>query len=108
MKLNRFDILRQIKQYAWPVKGSIAALILTSAAAIPVSLVSPVFFQILLDEVMTQYNIESFSTVVLGLLSVYLMRFILDGSALFFGNRLLNTFTFSLRKDCLLYTSRCV
>ena len=101
MKLNRFDILRQIKQYAWPVKGSIAALILTSAAAIPVSLVSPVFFQILLDEVMTQYNIESFSTVVLGLLSVYLMRFILDGSALFFGNRLLNTFTFSLRKDVL-------
>lgn len=101
MKLNRFDILRQIKQYAWPVKGSIAALILTSAAAIPVSLVSPVFFQILLDEVMTQYKIESFSTVVLGLLSVYLMRFILDGSALFFGNRLLNTFTFSLRKDVL-------
>lgn len=101
MKLNRFAILRQIKQYAWPVKGSIAALILTSAAAIPVSLVSPVFFQILLDEVMTQYNIESFSTVVLGLLSVYLMRFILDGSALFFGNRLLNTFTFSLRKDVL-------
>lgn len=101
MKLNRFDILRQIKQYAWPVKGSIAALILTSAAAIPVSLVSPVFFQILLDEVMTQYKIESFSTVVLGLLSVYLMRFILDGAALFFGNRLLNTFTFSLRKDVL-------
>ena len=99
MKINRISVLRQIKGYALPLKGPILMLVLISAAAIPVALISPRFFQILLDDVLAKKSMEQFGVVVFGLLGVYLIRFILDGGNLFFGNRLLNTFTLKLRSD---------
>lgn len=101
MKINRVSVLKQIKKYVVSVKWSVFTLVLTSALAIPTALISPRFFQILIDEVMAQNNMSRFYIVVLGLLGVYLLRFILDGSSLYFGNRLLNHFTFHLRKDIL-------
>ncbi len=101
MKINRVSVLKQIKKYVVSVKWSVFALVLTSALAIPTALISPRFFQILIDEVMAQNNMSRFYIVVLGLLGVYLLRFIWDGSSLYFGNRLLNHFTFHLRKDIL-------
>ena len=101
MKINRVSVLKQIKKYVVSVKWSVFTLVLTSALAIPTALISPRFFQILIDEVMAQNNMSRFYIVVLGLLGVYLLRFIWDGSSLYFGNRLLNHFTFHLRKDIL-------
>ena len=99
MKINRLSVLKQIHPYALPLKGSILMLILISAAAIPVTLISPRFFQILIDEVLAKQSMEKFWIVALGLMSVYAIRFILDGGNLFFGNRLLNNFTLKLRSD---------
>jgi len=74
-------------------------LILISIAAIPVALISPHFFQILIDDVLGKRRTEEFTVVVFGLLGLYAARFILDGGNLFFGNRLLNKFTLKLRTD---------
>jgi len=101
MKINRFTVLNQIKKYMKPVKGSAFMLIASSMLSIPVSLISPRLFQILVDEVMTPKNFNQFYIVAIGLFFVYVLRFIADGSVLFFGNRVLNTFTFNLRKDVL-------
>lgn len=101
MKIGRMFVLKQMKSYTKSVKGSVAALFIISAFAIPVTLISPRFFQILIDEVMEQRDMSKFTVVVLGLLMVYLLRFLLDGASLFFGNRVLNRFTYNLRKDIL-------
>jgi len=74
-------------------------LILISAALIPVSLISPRFFQILIDDVLIVRSMDRFWVVVLGFIGVYIARFILDGGNLFFSNRLLNKFTLKLRSD---------
>lgn len=101
MKISRLSVLKQMKSYTKSVKGSVAALFIISAFAIPVTLIPPRFFQILIDEVMEQRDMSKFTVVVLGLLMVYLLRFLLDGASLFFGNRVLNRFTYNLRKDVL-------
>ena len=74
-------------------------MLLCSAAAVPVSLVNPVFFQILIDDVMRERQIAVFYQVVVGLLAVYLCRLLLGAVELGVSNRLLNRFTLSLRTD---------
>lgn len=99
MKTSRVTVLKQIKRYVMQQKGSALALIVISAITIPVALAPPRFFQILIDRVFTEHNSAMFWVVVIGLLSVYIARFLLDGGNLFFGNRLLNRFSFNLRMD---------
>lgn len=96
---NRINVLKQIKNYALPLKGSIIMLILISAVIIPVSLISPRFFQILIDDVLVVRNMDRFGIVVFGFIGVYVARFILEGGNLLFSNRLLNGFTLKLRSD---------
>lgn len=95
----RLYVLKNIKKYTAIVKGSIVGLIVVSLMSVPISLISPKFFQILVDEVMWGRKIESFGIVALGLLSVYLLRFVCDGMSLYLSNRILNIFTFNMRKD---------
>lgn len=52
MRLGRWEIFRRIKPYARESRWLIVVMLLCSAAAVPVSLVNPVFFQILIDDVM--------------------------------------------------------
>ena len=99
MKILRIEVLKRIKPYALPLKWNILAVVLISALAMPVALISPRFFQILIDEVLAKRNMDQFRIVAAGLLGVYVIRFILDGGSLFFGNRLLNGFTLRLRAD---------
>ncbi len=91
MKISRIQIMKEIKSYTRPQMFPIIVLIISAAFALPVSLISPKFFQILIA--------ERFFVVVAGLLGVYLCRFLLDGVNLIFKNRLLNSFTLSLRND---------
>ena len=46
MRLGRWEIFRRIKPYARESRWLIVVMLLCSAAAVPVSLVNPVFFQI--------------------------------------------------------------
>lgn len=95
----RLYVLKNIKKYTAIVKGSIVGLIVVSLMSVPISLISPKFFQILVDEVMWGRKTESFSIVASGLLSVYLLRFVCDGISLYLSNRVLNIFTYNMRKD---------
>ncbi|HAN21169.1 MAG TPA: hypothetical protein DCP51_05775 [Clostridiales bacterium] len=97
MKINRFNVLKNFKEYLSPFKFSIIILIITATLAIPVSLISPKMFQILLDEVIYNSKTELLTYVILGLLIVYIFRLILDSLNLHFGNKLLNGFTYKLR-----------
>lgn len=80
-------------------KGSIIGLILISLTTIPISLISPKFFQILLDDVMRYGKDDQFIIVTVGLMGVYLLRFVTDGISLCLGNRILNKFTYEIRND---------
>lgn len=95
----RLYVLKKIKKYTAMVKGSVIGLTITSLLVLPISLMSPKFFQILIDEVMWEGKLERFGIVVLGLILVYLLRFICDGLSLVFGNKILNTFTYNIRRD---------
>lgn len=95
----RWKVLKNIRPYTAMVKGPILGLLIASLLLIPVTLISPRFFQLLIDEVMHEGQMDKFKIVVLGLLSVYAIRFICDGASLIFGNKVLNTFTYHLRKD---------
>ncbi len=99
MRLGRLEIFRRIKPYTRECRWLIVMMLLCSAAAIPLSLINPVFFQILVDDVMREKQIAVFYQVVLGLVAVYLCRLLLDAASLGVSNQLLNRFSLSLRTD---------
>ena len=96
---KRTEVLKHIKKYTAEMKLSVAALVIVSLLAIPAMMISPRFFQSIVDEVIVNQRFEMFKYAVLGLLLVYIIRFALDGLNLYFSNKLLNKFTFSIRLD---------
>lgn len=95
----RLYVLKRIGKYTAMVKGHIIGLIIVALLALPISFISPKFFQILVDDVMGKSNLDKFWIVVIGLLFVYAIRFISDGLSLYFRNKILNTFTYNIRSD---------
>ena len=95
----RLHVLKNIRKYISKIKGSIIGLILISLMTVPISLISPKFFQILIDDVMWEKKIGRLGTVIIGLIAVFILRFICDGISLNLSNRVLNTFTYNIRKD---------
>ena len=95
----RLYVLRSIRKYMAMVKGSIIGLLIVTILILPVPLISPKFFQILIDQVMRQNRSDLFIVVVLGLLLTYGWRLICDGLSLAFSNQILNTFTYHIRHD---------
>ena len=96
---QRLYVLRNIKRYLYPIRWSVTVLVILSLLSLPISLISPKFFQVLVDEVMYQKNGSIFWTVVLGMLSIFVLRLILDSVSLKLNNRIHNSFIFQLRKD---------
>ena len=98
LNLKRTTVLRNLLPYTKPVRYSAVGLGILSLLGIPVGLISPRFFQILVDEVLTAGETNKFVLVVVGLISVYLIRLLFDSLGLYFGNRLSNNFSLPLRK----------
>jgi ABC-type bacteriocin/lantibiotic exporter with double-glycine peptidase domain len=98
MLTNRWKILCRLQGYLRESRGSVIVLFATAVLAVPVSLISPRFFQILIDDVMVAGQTEKLMIVILGLYGVYLLRLALDSAGLFCGNRLLNRLTYGLRQ----------
>ena len=96
---TRLFVLKNIKKYTKDIKCSIIGLILVSLLAIPITLISPRFFQILVDDVMCNGENKKMIIVIVGLFSVYLLRVVNDGISLILENRILNKFTYSIRQD---------
>ena len=95
---QRLYVLRNIKQYIHPIRWSITALVILSLISLPISLISPRFFQMLVDEVMYQKNGSIFWAVVLGMLSIFILRLILDSISLKLNNQVHNSFVYQLRE----------
>ena len=95
---QRLYVLRNIKQYVYPIRWSVTALVILSLISLPISLISPRFFQLLVDEVMYQKKGSLFLVVVLGMLSIFVLRLILDSVSLKLNNQVHNSFVYQLRK----------
>ena len=95
---QRLYVLKNIKQYLYSIRWSVTALVIFSLLSLPISLISPKFFQLLVDEVMYQKNGSMFWIVVLGMLSVFILRLVIDSISLRLNNRVHNSFVYQLRK----------
>lgn len=95
---QRLYLLKNIKQYIYPIKWSVILLVVLSLISLPINLISPIFFQILVDEVMYQKKESLFKIVVLGMLCVFVFRIILDSVLLKLNNQVHNFFVYQLRK----------
>ena len=95
---QRLYVLKNIKQYVYPIRWSVTALVILSLISLPISLISPRFFQLLVDEVMYQKKGSLFWVVVLGMLSIFVLRLILDSVSLKLNNQVHNSFVYQLRK----------
>ena len=96
---QRLYVLKNIKGYIYHVRWLVIGLIVLNLISIPISLISPKIFQILVDEVMYKRDGQKFWIVVVGMLGAFLIRTIIDGLSLKMNNCIHNSFVFRLRKD---------
>ena len=76
-------------------------LVVMNIISIPIVIISPKLFQILVDDVMKSEEISKIVWVFIGLLLVYVLRFIIDGANLYCNNKMINSFTVSIRRELL-------
>lgn len=98
---TRLKVFKQTKRYVYKSIFSWILLTVCCIASIPVSLISPKMFQILVDDVVAQRKRGMLLFVVCGLLVTYFLRLIIDGVKLYFDNKLLNYFTYNIRTELL-------
>lgn len=96
---QRLYVIKKISRYLYQIKWEIIGLILLSLAILPINLVSPRFFQILVDKVMHQKEISKFGIIVLGMLSIFVLKYLLGRVSLELNNRVYNLFIYRLRSD---------
>lgn len=96
---TRISILKRISKYAKESRIEIILMLFLNIVSIPVSFINPYLFSVLIDNVMGMRQINLFKYVCYGLLGVFVARFIIDLIKLICSNKLLNRFTFILRKD---------
>lgn len=96
---QRLYILRNIKRYVYNVRWAIAGLIVLNLVSLPISLISPRLFQLLVDEVMYKRELSILWIVVGGMIAIYLLKLFIDGLSLKVNNHIHNSFVFHLRKD---------
>lgn len=94
-------ILKHIAAYTSSCLKEIFMLVAVSLLLVPAMVISPYFIQSMIDNVLYAGKVNAFVIVVVGLLLVYIIRFLLDGIALWCSNRIFNRFTFRLRLDIL-------
>lgn len=99
MKRKRIKILKQIKPYIAQCKMEIIIMLVASALIIPLTLINPKLFQVLVDEVMGTRNKSNFLFVAVGLLTVFLIKSICEWLNLTLGNKIKKKFKMSIRKD---------
>ena len=101
MKHNRLHILKKIKPYLLKSKLPAILLVIISIISIPTTMISPKLFQILIDDVMRNEELSKIVFVIVGLILVFVLRFIIDGLNLYCDNKMINLFTLNLRKTLL-------
>ena len=95
---RRLCVLKNIKRYLYPIGWSVTILVILSLISLSIGLISPKFFQLLVDEVMYQKNGVLLWIVVFGMLFVFILRLIIDSISLKLNNRIHNSFVYQLRK----------
>lgn len=99
MKISRRSIFKHIEKYFVNLKAPVIFLFILCIISAPVAIISPKFFQILIDEVMGQGKTDKLIIVVFGLLLVYVIRLGIDSASLYFTNKTVNGFTYNIRID---------
>lgn len=99
MKGNRRYVLRQIRPY---IKGNRAAIFIMTAASvltIPLTLINPKLFQLLIDNVMGKSDFSFFYPLAGAFASAFLAKTLLEFVQLKLSNKINKKFILSLRAD---------
>ncbi|MDR0286862.1 MAG: ABC transporter ATP-binding protein/permease [Clostridiales bacterium] len=96
---ERIIFLKTMGRYIKLLKKPIMIMTVFCLLTIPISLISPRFFQIFIDDVVKSFEFEKFKIVAMGMVSVYILRFITDAVILYMSNKLQNKFSYYLRRD---------
>lgn len=99
MKGNRRYVLRQIRPY---IKGNRAAIFIMTAASvltIPLALINPKLFQLLIDNVMGKSDFSFFYPLAGTFAAAFLTKTLLEFVQLKLSNKINKKFTLSLRAD---------
>lgn len=94
---KRIAIYKEVKPFLRPVKGSIWKLAGIKLLLVALSLATPLFFKLLIDDVMIKGQIGTLKLVCILYFSAFLLGTFLKGFQRVIGNRTFRRFSFNIR-----------
>lgn len=101
MKLTRIKIIKRFRSFLHRLKLPIIGLLLCGFWAIPISLISPKLFQLMVDQVFGSGRMSIFPILVGGFLLAFFLQVINDSLRLLCSNKIQNDFGYALRESIL-------
>ena len=92
-------VWKKFGQYYTYKKKNISAIIVLKILAIPLSLITPIFYKVLVDNVMLEKKISLLPIVIIGYLITFAFQSVLSGLSLKYSNAMTHLYTFKLRSD---------
>lgn len=96
--MKNFKILKSFSFVFQKIKHHIVALLALLPFSVLLPLISPKFFQILIDDVIGDKQESKLLYVIFGLIFVYFLRLIFDSLNLYLTNKITNIFSITTRK----------
>ena len=93
----RMEIFNEVKTYLKPLKGSIWTLVIVKLLLVIVSLITPFFFKLLIDEVMIKGQLGTLKLVCLLYGIAFVISTLLLSAQRIIGNRVYKKFSFNIR-----------
>jgi len=98
-KTRRKYVLKNIKKYQENSGASSIMLLLLGLSGIPLVMYQPILFQTLIDNVIYRGKTEELSTIIVGMVIVFVAMLLIDSIGLYSSNKIRNAFTLKLRED---------
>ena len=99
MKLTRTKIIKRSRGFLYRLKIPIIGLLLCGFLAIPISLISPKLFQLMVDQVFGSGRMSIFPILVGGFLLAFFLQVVNDSLRLLCSNKIQNDFGYALRES---------
>lgn len=97
LTVKRYHMIKQLYPYSKKLRGFFAGKIAANFLNMQTELITPIFFKMLIDDVMIGKKINMLFIVISGYLGVFLLKFILSLIETYTGNRFYNRFLFNIR-----------
>lgn len=94
---KRIGIVKQLYPHMIGVRRFLVGKVVSNLLSTQTALITPIFFKVLVDDVMLHKQINKLYIVILGYLAVFLFNFFLSFIETYTGNRFYNRFLFNIR-----------